>query len=71
MTPAALQLLISQAISDGINFKRLYLISGLNWQDFGKYHQDMLFSSEQSVNLEKEIRAWRSELKQTNQQELF
>jgi len=51
--------LIETAIDEGINLKRLLLASGLSQGDFEQYHRDMLFGSDQSVAIEREIREWR------------
>lgn len=59
MNPTNLQSLITDAIEQGINQKRLHLVTGLNAEMFEIYHRDMLFTFEQSEQLAREIKGWR------------
>lgn len=51
--------LVLTAIENGINLKLLLIATGLQEQEFRKYLQDDLFSSEQRKNLKEVITEWK------------
>jgi len=58
MQPATLHSLIETALDDGMNMKRLLIVTGLDTHDFLLHHNDMLFNYEQELALIAEIENW-------------
>jgi hypothetical protein len=57
---------VHQAQIEGINMKRLYLASGLNWHEFGIALRDDTMTPDQKNAVASEITKWKKEIKQNN-----